>query len=42
VQLGDVSVRILTKKKLLSLKLGIQPPRTKDLIDIEFLRRHVT
>lgn len=42
VQLSDVSVRILTKKKLLSLKLGIQPPRAKDLLDIEFLRRHVT
>ena len=42
VRLGDISVRILTKKKLLSVKLGIQPPRAKDLLDIEFLRRHVT
>jgi hypothetical protein len=41
VELDGFSVRILTKKKLLSIKLGIQPPRTKDLIDIEFLRRHV-
>jgi hypothetical protein len=40
--LGDFSVRILTKKKLLSLKLGIQPPRAKDALDIEYLRRHVT
>jgi hypothetical protein len=42
VSLGDFSVRILTKGKLLSLKLGIQPPRAKDALDIEFLRRHVT
>jgi hypothetical protein len=42
VTLGDFSVRILTKGKLLSLKLGIQPPRAKDALDIEFLRRHVT
>lgn len=41
VELGDFSVRILTKKKLLALKLGIHPPRAKDLLDIEFLRRHV-
>lgn len=41
VNLGDFSIRILTKRKLLSLKLGIQPPRAKDAIDIEFLRRHV-
>jgi hypothetical protein len=39
--LDGYSVRILNKQKLLSIKLGIQPPRTKDLIDIEFLRRHV-
>ena len=42
VELGDFRVRILTKKKLLSLKLGIHPPRAKDALDIEFLRRHVT
>lgn len=42
VTLGDFAVRVLTKKKLLTLKLGIQPPRAKDALDIEFLRRHVT
>jgi len=42
VELGDFSVRILNKRKLLSLKLGIHPPRAKDALDIEFLRRHVT
>jgi len=42
VELGDISVRILTRKKLLSLKLGIHPPRAKDTLDIEFLRRHDT
>jgi hypothetical protein len=41
VDLGGFSVRILNKRKLLELKLGIQPPRAKDAIDIEFLRRHV-
>ncbi|MEO6996027.1 MAG: hypothetical protein ABI273_20665 [Lacunisphaera sp.] len=40
VELANFSVRILTKKKLLSLKLSIHPPRAKDLLDIEFLRRH--
>jgi len=40
VDLDGFSVRVLTKKKLLALKLGIHPARTKDLIDIEFLRRH--
>jgi hypothetical protein len=42
VELDGFSVRILNKKKLLSLKLGIQPPRAKDQLDIEFLRRHVS
>jgi len=41
IDLTDFSVRVLTKKKLLALKLGIHPSRAKDSIDIEFLRRHV-
>jgi hypothetical protein len=41
VDLGGFSVRILNKRKLLELKLGMQPPRAKDAIDIEFLRRHI-
>jgi hypothetical protein len=41
INLANFSVRILSKRKLLAIKLGIQPPRTKDLIDIEFLRLHV-
>jgi hypothetical protein len=41
VDLVGFSVRILNKRKLLELKLGIQPSRGKDAIDIEFLRRHV-
>lgn len=41
VEIGEFSVRVLTRKKLLSLKLGIQSPRAKDLLDIECLRRHV-
>ena len=41
VDLDGFAVWILTRKKLLNLKRGIQPPRAKDAIDIEFLRRHV-
>ncbi len=40
VEFANFSVRILTNKKLLPLKLGIHLPRAKDLLDIEFLRRH--
>lgn len=41
IDLGGVSVLALTKRKLLSIKLGILPARAKDAIDIDFLRRHV-
>jgi hypothetical protein len=37
----DFSLRVLTKAKLLEIKLGIQPPRAKDILDIEYLRQHV-
>ena len=30
--------RVLTRTKLLSIKLGIVPARAKDAVDIEFLR----
>jgi hypothetical protein len=35
------SLKIISKRKLLEIKLGIDPPRQKDQIDIEFLRKHV-
>lgn len=41
VDLEGFRVRVLSKAKLLEQKLAIQPPRTKDALDIEFLRRHV-
>lgn len=41
VDLDGFRIRILSKAKLLDLKLAIQPPRSKDAVDIEFLRRHV-
>lgn len=41
LDLDGVSIRVLSKRKLLELKLGIHPARAKDLADIEFLRRHV-
>jgi hypothetical protein len=33
-------LKLITKKKLLEIKLAIHPPRLKDQIDIEFLRKH--
>ncbi len=41
ISLGGHRVRVINKRRLLAIKLGIQPPRAKDAIDIEFLRRHV-
>jgi hypothetical protein len=41
ILLDDFPLRVLTKSKLLKIKLGIQPPRPKDTLDIEFLRQHV-
>lgn len=35
------SLKVVTKSKLLEIKLAIDPPRLKDQIDIEFLRKHV-
>lgn len=39
VDLADLRVRIIGRKRLLAIKLAIQPPRAKDALDIEFLRR---
>jgi hypothetical protein len=41
VDLGGARIRIIGRRRLLEIKLGIQPPRAKDAFDIEFLRRHV-
>lgn len=35
------SLKVVTKEKLLEIKLAIDPPRLKDQIDIEFLRKNV-
>ena len=35
------SLKIVSKRKLLDIKLAIDPPRAKDQIDIEFLRKNV-
>lgn len=35
------SLKVVTKEKLLEIKLAIDPPRLKDQIDIEFLRKYV-
>ena len=40
IELKGFKIRVLSKAKLLEQKLAIRPPRTKDAIDIEFLRRH--
>jgi hypothetical protein len=41
ISLGDYSVRVVNQRRLLQLKLGIHPPRSKDAMDIEFLRQNV-
>lgn len=41
ITVGDIRLRVISKRRLLAIKLGIQPPRLKDALDIEFLRRHV-
>lgn len=41
VELDGARIRIIGRSRLLAIKLGIQPPRAKDALDIEFLRRHV-
>jgi hypothetical protein len=34
-------LKLISKRKLLEIKLAIDPPRQKDQIDIEILRKHV-
>lgn len=34
-------LKVVSKRKLLDIKLAISPPRTKDQIDIEFLQKNV-
>ncbi len=41
VELDEVRIRVIGKRRLLAIKLGIQPPRLKDALDIDFLRQHV-
>ena len=41
IELDQVRLRVIGKRRLLALKLGIQPARLKDAIDIEFLKKHV-
>ena len=41
IALEDISVRVVNMRRMLKIKLGIQPPRSKDLPDIEFLRQNV-
>ncbi|MDR1283504.1 MAG: hypothetical protein LBK99_22185 [Opitutaceae bacterium] len=40
VELGNIKVRIIGKKRLLDIKRGINPPRLKDALDIEFLQKN--
>ena len=41
VEFHGKSLKVVSKYKLLEIKLAIDPPRLKDQIDIEFLRKHV-
>jgi hypothetical protein len=38
-QIGDSSVSVLSKKKLIDLKRKVNPPRNKDLLDIDELSK---
>ncbi|MDF3059219.1 MAG: hypothetical protein K0R17_3434 [Rariglobus sp.] len=40
VEVEGISVRIINRRRLLAIKLAITPPRPKDTLDIEFLRRY--
>jgi hypothetical protein len=41
VQFRSRVLKVVSKQKLLDIKLAISPPRTKDRIDIEFLQKNV-
>jgi hypothetical protein len=41
VEFRGKSLKLVSKQKLLEIKLAIDPPRAKDQIDIEFLRKNV-
>jgi hypothetical protein len=41
VEFRGRQLKLISKKKLLEIKLAIQPPRVKDQIDIEFLQKNV-
>jgi hypothetical protein len=41
VEFRGKSLKLVSKRKLLDIKLAINPPRVKDQIDIEFLRNNV-
>jgi len=39
-ELHGVRIRVIGRRRLLAIKEAIQPPRAKDLLDIEWLRKH--
>ncbi|MBK9991244.1 MAG: nucleotidyl transferase AbiEii/AbiGii toxin family protein [Verrucomicrobia bacterium] len=39
-ELYGTRIRVISRRRLLAIKEAIQPPRTKDLIDIEWLRNN--
>lgn len=41
IELHGKTLKVVSKDKLLEIKLAIDPPRLKDQIDIEFLKKHV-
>lgn len=40
VDVVGMTVRIINRKRLLAIKRAISPPRSKDVLDIEFLQGH--
>lgn len=41
-ELHGFRIRVISRRRLLAIKQAIQPPRTKDLIDIEWLKNNQT
>jgi hypothetical protein len=39
IAIGNHPIKVLTRSKLLELKLAVSPPREKDLFDIQILRK---
>jgi len=39
-EIHGLRIRVISRQRLLAIKMAIHPPRAKDTIDIEWLRRN--